>query len=364
MNSKRIAILGSRGIPAQYGGFETFAEQIAIHLAAAGHEVTVYCERGEQTLDSYRGVRLEYVTAPRLGPFSTIVFDVMCLLKAMRRFDIVYMLGYGAALFCFLPRLAGAQVWINMDGVEWRRSKWSGPAKSWLWLMENAARFTASRLIADAEGISGHLNGRYQLHPPISTIAYGAELVEAAPDPGCLTRFDVAPSGYYLVVCRLEPENHVLEIIDGYLDSETDRPLLIVGGHEGEHPYLKALRSRASDKVRFIGTIYDPLLLRALRFHCYGYFHGHSVGGTNPSLLEALGCGNPVLAHDNLFNREVAADAGLYFTDEDAVPGLVDRLERESGLRECLCDNAYRRIREAYTWDRIAEQYLALIEIN
>jgi glycosyltransferase involved in cell wall biosynthesis len=362
MIKRKVAILGSRGIPARYGGFETFAEQLATRLVEAGHQVSVYCEASAtEQASEYRGVKLEFVPSRSVGAFTTILFDLRCLLKAMRGFDVVYMLGYGAALFCFLPRLTGAQVWINMDGVEWRRSKWSRLAKSWLWAMENVARFSANRLIADADGIVEHLSSRYRLLPPVTTIAYGAERVESAPPADFLDGLDVHPDDYYLVVCRLEPENHVLEIVEGFLHSATDKILLIVGDHRSEQAYVKQLLQHVSDRVRFLGTVYDQLALQALRFHCYAYFHGHSVGGTNPSLLEALGCGNPVLAHDNVFNREVAGNAGRYFSDARQIPALVQSLEHDPGLREQLRHNAYRRIREAYTWERVVGDYLALL---
>lgn len=163
----RLAILGTRGIPARYGGFETFAEEIAERLQQRRLEVTVYCEKGcnSPAIEIYKGVRLVYVPSPKLGPFSTILFDLFCLIIARNRHDVIYMLGYGSSLFCFIPRLWGKQVWLNMDGIEWKRTKWSFPARLWLRTMEWVAMLTPNRLIADAHAIEDHIQKCYPYTP-------------------------------------------------------------------------------------------------------------------------------------------------------------------------------------------------------
>lgn len=358
----RLAILGTRGIPACYGGFETFAEEIAVRLQEKGIEVTVYCEKGNNPLstDTYKGIRLIYITSPRLGPFSTIFFDLFCLLTVRNRHDVIYMLGYGTSLFCFIPRLWGKRVWINMDGIEWTRTKWSLPARLWLRLMERIAMWTPNRIIADAAAIKVHLQQRYKHLPPTSVIPYGAPLVSYA-DSRLLTEWHLAPNGYYLVVCRLEPENHVLEIMKGYAASDNALPLIVLGNHMTGTAYVQQLFSVTDSRIRLIGAVYEPTKLQALRFHARAYFHGHSVGGTNPSLLEALGCGNAVIAHDNVFNREVAGKAALYFTSSADIPDLLKQLESDETRRTAMRIAARKIIARRYTWEQVADTYLRLL---
>ena len=363
MPGKRLAILGSRGIPARYGGFETFAEELSVRLAAMGTDVTVYCEAGEQqdAPKEYRGVRLQYVAATRLGPLTTIVFDLKCLWHARNRADVVYMLGYGASIFCLLPRMFGAVVWINMDGVEWWRSKWNAAARTWLRLMERIATRTANLLVADADAIREHLRARYRTLPETVVIPYGAPVVEAPPDAALLGEFGVDPDNYYLVVCRIEPENHVVEIVEGFVGGSSELPLVVVGDTQAESAYAGTVRSAGDDRVRCPGTVFDRDKLNALRWHCRAYFHGHSVGGTNPSLLEALGCGNRVVAHDNVFNREVAGDCAVYFSKADEIPRLVEQLDA-APTRDKHRRRSQQRIVEHYDWDAIAVDYQALLD--
>src|SRR3990172_311013 len=226
----KIAILGSRGIPAGYGGFETFAEELAVRLAQRGIDVTVFCEgSGEGRPSEYKGVQLEHVSAPRVGPLTTLLFDLRCLWHARKKFDVVYMLGYGAGLFCFIPRLWGTKVWINMDGIEWARTKWGRAARIWFKLMEAASVRVPDRLIADAESIRRHLESRHGSIKPCSVISYGAPIIRETPDPALLRKWGLVPGQYDLVVCRLEPENMVAEIVQGCEMSDSPYPLIIVG---------------------------------------------------------------------------------------------------------------------------------------
>jgi glycosyltransferase involved in cell wall biosynthesis len=359
----RLAILGTRGIPARYGGFETFAEEISIRLVQRGIDVTVYCEAGEGTLPAeHRGVRLVHVSAVRLGPLTTILFDLRCLWHARRGHDVVYMLGYGAAPFCMLPRLWGSTVWLNVDGVEWARAKWGRVARFYFKLMEAFSMWSPSRVIADAEAIRDHLLARHRSPRPISVIAYGATLVEDAPDPSPLSEWGLRPDEFFLIVCRLEPENHVLEMLRGFAASGSRRALVVVGNHRMDTPYVRELLTVQDPRIHFVGTVYDQVKLRALRHHAFAYCHGHSVGGTNPSLLEALGCGNAVLAHDNAFNREVARDAAVYFASPEDFTKRLAALESSLEARAAMRRRAHEILRACYTWERIAEQYLELLE--
>lgn len=360
----KLAILGTRGIPARYGGFETFAEELTCRLVSKGVDVTVYCEANDLPHpSSYRGVKLKYFSAEECGSFTTILFDLRCLWHARKGYDVIYMLGYGATPFCLIPRLWRRRVWLNVDGIEWARAKWSKIGKSYFKLMEWFSTWVPNRVIADAEGIKTHLESRHRYLPPCSVIAYGAPIVEHALDINLLREWDLTSKGYYLVVSRIEPENHVREIIEGYKASRSDIPLIIVGNHKSGTAYANGLLPLADERVRFIGGIYDKEKLQALRWHSLAYFHGHSVGGTNPSLLEALGCGNLVLAHDNVFNREVTGEVGFYFKSPDNIPALLDRVEKLSEAeRALLAGESRMRIREKYDWDKIADKYLKLLQ--
>lgn len=361
----RIALLGARGIPASYGGFETFAEQLSIRLVERGHEVTVYAETGDSSVEdtSYRGVRVRHKRRPRWGAASVLAYDCACLWDARRGYDLVYMLGYGAAWACWWPRVFGVPVWINVDGLEWARSKWGRAARIYLRCMEWVASRVATRLIADAEAIAQRFRETYPKGAPSSFIAYGAELVQDRDvDPSVLSAWGLNPRRYMLVVARPEPENHILEIVQGYEIHGGDWPLVIVGDVSGATAYQQLLRQHASDRVRFVGGIYDTGQLASLRVHAACYLHGHSVGGTNPSLLEALACGNWVIAHDNPFNREVARDAADYFATPEQ---LARSLDLVVGQSDAMLPQRSQRARdivsEHYTWDGIADAYEALM---
>lgn len=360
----RIAILGTRGIPAGYGGFETFAEQLAVRLAARGHQVTVYAEaegRAPGPDRCHQGVRVRERRRPHWGPASTLAYDSACLWDARRGHDLVYMLGYGAAWACWLPRALGTPVWINVDGLEWARSKWSAPARLYLRCMEWLAPRTATRLIADAQAIAARMQERYPRGAPCSFIAYGAEPVGQA-DPARLAQWGLEPGGYLLAVARPEPENHVLEIIEGCLLQPAALPLVVVGQVRADgSDYQRRLLALAGPRVRFIGGVYEPAQLQSLRLHAACHLHGHSVGGTNPSLLEALACGNWVIAHDNPFNREVARDAADYFADPAALAAaLAAWAATPPAQRRARAARARQIIARHYTWEQIADRYEAL----
>jgi glycosyltransferase involved in cell wall biosynthesis len=359
----KIAILGTRGIPARYGGFETFAEKLATGLSERGYDVTVFCESGEsRKSDTYQCVKLRYIFAPSFGPLQTILYDLQCLWAARRGYDVVYMLGYGAAPFCLIPRLWGVQVWINPDGLEWARAKWGFIAKSYLRLMEWSSLYTADRIIADAEAIAASLADRHGRVRACTVIRYGCEVIEAPPPASPLSEWDLSPESYYLVVCRLEPENHVLEILQAFQRSRSYRRLIVVGDHLAKTGYVEQLRAVRDPRIRMIGTVYDRVKLTCLRYHSFAYFHGHSVGGTNPSLLEAMGCGNLIFAHDNPFNRETLGPCGYYYANASELTIAIDCAEQEDTERARLREASRARAREKYRWPDVISRYVELLE--
>ncbi len=359
----KIAVLGTRGIPAHYGGFETFAEKLAIGLCARGFDVTVFCESGESSSpDVFQGVKLRYVSAPPLGPLQTILYDVQCLWAARKGFDVVYMLGYGVAPFCIIPRLWDTEVWINPDGLEWARAKWRFVARNYFRLMEWASIHAANRIIADADAIAMSLASRHGKLASCTVIPYGCEIAEAPVRVESLSEWNLAPGSYYLVVCRLEPENHVLEILQAFQGSRSSRQLIVVGDHRMKTAYVARLRKVRDPRIRMIGTVYDQAKLTCLRYHSFAYIHGHSVGGTNPSLLEAMGCGNLIFAHANPFNRETLGLCGFYFSNREELIQAIDGAEQEeTGLTQ-LKEESRLRARSNYNWPDIISSYVSLLE--
>jgi len=365
----RIGILGTQGIPARYGGFETFAEELSTRWAEDGaFEITVVCPGPRQLgqPETLGRVRLDYVPEPKVGSFTNVAFDLRCLWNYRRSFDILYMLGYGAGFACWLPRLWRTKVWINMDGLEWKRSKWSLPIRAYLRVMERVSTWSANRLIADAEAIRQYYLDTYGPEIACSFIPYGVDHMAPAGSPPDLLPEGLEPGAYYLVVARLEPENQVLEIIKGYLRSSVPYPLAVVGGIQNHNDYVRRLLMFASDRVRFLGGVYDKSLLTALRCHARAYFHGHTVGGTNPSLLEALAAGRPIIAHDNPFNREVAGNLATFFQGPASIQSILDG---ENYLVTSLDDrlaDCQAWLSRKYTWEGVSLAYkeLAFQEIG
>ncbi len=361
----RIAILGSRGIPANYGGFETFAEQLAVRLALRGYQITVYAESEDAPPKDrvYKGVRVRFRRRPRWGAASVLAYDCACLWDACKGYDLVYMLGYGAAWACWWPRIFGVPVWINVDGLEWARSKWGHGARLYLRAMEWLATRVATLLVADAEAIAQRFRQTHPRGAPCTFVAYGAELMQAADvDAAPLAQWGLQPGQYMLVVARAEPENHVLEIIEGYTLQAGNWPLVVVGDIGGATAYQQRLRQCASDKVRFVGGIYDAQQLASLRLHAACHLHGHSVGGTNPSLLEAMACGNWVIAHDNPFNREVARETADYFSTPEQLAQCLQRMTLATAAERQARRDAVRAIvARFYGWESIADAYERLI---
>lgn len=368
----RIAILGSRGIPARYGGFETFAEQLALGLTQAGVEVTVFAEAAADQAASpsldYQGIRVQPMRLRKLGPATTIWYDLMCLWRARRGFDVVYMLGYGAAFACWLPRCWGTPVWINMDGLEWKRSKWHPLARAYLHVMEACMARVATRVLADAQAIQSYYQHRYPTGAPATFIPYGAHVPNAAETQeevaAQLHAWHLSYDGYLLIVARMEPENHIAEMLQAYLAvaDALPWPLVVVGEHRANNAYCARLRHCQHEKVRFMGTVYDATLLTALRRGARAYLHGHSVGGTNPSLLEAMACANLVIAHDNPFNREVLDSQGFYFTNASALSALLIQLTTlDEASRRRHRQAVWHRVQTTYSWSHVVAAYLALL---
>lgn len=362
MHTPTLRILGTRGVPAAHGGFETFAEHLALYLVRHGWKVIVYCQqlgRGGVYEDQWEGVHRVHIPVNRTGPVSTVIFDWKATRHAAKHRDLCLTLGYNTAVFCALLRIKGIPNVINMDGVEWSRAKWSPPERFWLWANERLGCRIGNHLVADHPRIQDHLAHQVD-RSKISVIAYGADAVSAA-STEALTALGLSPGGYLTLIARPEPENTILEIVRGYSEKPRGVKLVVLGDYLASNAYHRAVRAAASDEVVFPGAIYAKPVVQALRFHSLAYVHGHQVGGTNPSLVEALGCGNGVLAHDNAFNRWVVDDGALYFSDQASFCRQLERLLAPGFDRAALAAAARRRYEAAFSWDFILSEYAALL---
>jgi glycosyltransferase involved in cell wall biosynthesis len=363
MVKRTIRILGIRGLPAAHGGFETFAEYLSTYLIARGWRVIVYCqEEGAGAIyeSNWQGIELIHIPVTGNSAKSTVVFDWMSTWHAAKEKDLCLTLGYNTAIFCLLLRLKGVPNIINMDGIEWRRGKWGAIAKSWFWLNEWAGSLLSNHMVADHPEIKRHL-ARGAAESKIAMIPYGAVHIKGC-DEGILHRFGLKLGAYALVIARAEPENSILEVVQAYIRRPRGMPLVILGHYQpNENSYQAQVLDIANAEIKFIGAVYDKSIVESLRAGAAYYVHGHQVGGTNPSLVEALGAGNPVLAHDNRFNRWVAADAAVYFSSVDECDQRISELIASEIVLKKLKSSALEQFQFRFKWDDILSQYEKLL---
>ncbi|MEO0769681.1 MAG: DUF1972 domain-containing protein [Cyanobacteria bacterium J06649_4] len=362
--TKKLSILGCRGIPGNHGGFETFAERLSRYLVSIGWEVTVYCEdySGKVLSETlWQGIRLVNIPVAKPSASATIVFDWKSTLHAAKEGNLVLTLGYNTAMFCALYRLKGLTNVINMDGLEWRRQKWSAPGKAWLYLNERLGCWFGNHLVADHPEIANHLATRVSRRK-ITTIPYGADLVEQA-NVDLLRPYDLAPGNYSIVIARPEPENNILEIVSAFSERKRDAKLVVLGNYRPETiAYHRQVLSAASDEVIFPGGIYDSATVGALRFYATLYVHGHSVGGTNPSLVEAMGASSAVLAHNNHFNQWVAGPQAHYFRNQEECAQAFDELLDNEAERSRMKQASLKRFKEEFSAELECQKYERLLE--
>lgn len=358
-----IRILGTRGVPAAHGGFETFAEHLSRYLVRKGWRVIVYCqEQGSGAIfeDTWEGVERVRIPVASNGPKGTIIFDLKAIVHAAGFDDPCLTLGYNTASFCALLRLKGITNIINMDGIEWRRQKWSPLAKAWFWANDWAGCWLADHLVADNPGIAVHLETRVK-SKKITTIPYGADrLFDESTDP--VAALGLLPGKYWTVIARPEPENSLLEIVSAFSRKNRGVKLVVLGNYEPEcNSYHRAVIDSASPEVLFAGAIYDSTIVKALRFHAAGYIHGHQVGGSNPSLIEAMGAGNAVISHDNQYNRWVVGPSARFFDSTDSCAAVLDQLLMDELALASMRLSVLARFEEALTWEKVLGQYETLL---
>jgi glycosyltransferase involved in cell wall biosynthesis len=360
---KTVRIMGVHGIPANYGGFETAAENIAKFLVGRGWRVIVYCQRagkGPIEEDVWNGIERVTIPVDVPGWRGTSLFDWLCIDHACKHRDVCLTFGYNTGVFHLRLRLHGIRSIINMDGIEWSRKRWGLAKQSILYVNERFAACFGNHLIADHPDIEAYLWTRAPKRK-ISTITYGADPLRCVPI-GPVEALGLKSGSYLTLIARPIPENSILELVQAFSARRRDHKLIILGTFQPEEDeYHRKVIAAASDEVNFVGSIYDKDKVQALRFHSKAYLHGHTVGGTNPSLIEAMAAGNPVIAHDNKYNRWVAGDGALYFDTIEAADNEISLLLSEETMRQRLGAAALCRFNAEFTWEWVAGQYEQLI---
>lgn len=353
---KRVAIVGSQGVPPQYGGFETLVDNIVDHKDPSYVEYTVFCSKPDMKTDlsNYRGCRLRYVDIHAHGVMS-VPYDMVSMLKAVRGYDAILVLGVSGCVFLPLIRLlTRARLIVNIDGLEHKRDKWNRLAQRFLKLSLDSCVRWAHEIVSDNRGIQNYVRKNYNRDARL--IAYGGDHalrnVSVRRQRAILDFYGLTPGGYDLSICRIEPENNCHTTLEAYADSS--RAIAIVGNwHHSD--YSRALYTRYKDlpNIRLILPVYDLDILYALRNNMHMYVHGHRAGGTNPSLVEAMFFGKPILAFDVVYNRETTENKAYYYSDKDSLFRLIAREDLDgSGTTETA--------RREYVWKKIAQQYESL----
>ncbi|RWZ50881.1 glycosyltransferase family 1 protein [Labedella phragmitis] len=354
-----IAMIGTRGVPAAYGGFETAIEEIGRRLVERGHSVTVYCRSkdGEKPAE-HLGMALVHLPALHVKVAETLSHTGLSAIHAVTHAapDAAFVFNAANAPFVPVLRARGIPTAVHVDGLEWKRDKWGGAGKRYYRAAESAAVRWSDALIADAQGIADYYDDEFGV--PTELISYGATIIDE-PTSTRIGELGLTPNAFHLVVARFEPENHVREIVEGYSASDARLPLVVVGSAPYSAEYTAAIERIAAsdDRIRMLGGVWDQDLLDELYANALTYVHGHSVGGTNPSLLRAIGAGTAVLAWDVDFNREVTLEDGRYFGSASALAPLLE--SSESDLAATLSRGDRLRVRAAttYDWDLVTTGY-------
>ena len=357
----KIAIIGTRGIPNRYGGFEQLAENLSVGLSKRGHAVTVYNSHKHPyhakkflDVDIVHCFDAEY----RLGTAGQFIYDLNCIRDAGKRdFDLLLFLGYTSSSIWGKLFPKKAVIISNMDGMEWKRSKYRKPTQRFLKYAEKLAVKYSDHLIADSPAIRSYLEKKYQ--EDIEFIAYGAEIFDSENETH-LETFKISRRNYFMLMARMEPENNIEMILNGFSESSSDKKFLVVGNTGNAVGKRMVAKFSGDERILFVGSLYDSGILHSLKAFCSLYFHGHSTGGTNPSLLEAMASRALIAAHDNEFNRAVLQDDAFYFSRSNDVKDLVTKVDGMISPDKMIANNL-QKIKEQYNWPTIIEQYDAFM---
>lgn len=355
---KKISIIGTVGIPAKYGGFETLTEYLTKNLHDK-YELTVFCSGKSyiQKLDSYNGAKLEYINLHANG-VQSIPYDIISIFKSLRFADTLLILGVsGCIVLPFVRLLSKKRIIVNIDGLEWKRDKWGKGAKWFLKFSEKLAVKYADVVVADNKVIQEYVKSEYGVQSEL--IAYGADHVtkELLSD-GLKLKYPFLSGCYAFKVCRIEPENNLHVILEAFADYA--KMHLVIIGNWGNSEYGKELKGKYSryENIFLLDPIYDQQMLNQIRSNCYIYMHGHSAGGTNPSLVEAMYLGLPILAYGVQYNRETTENKALYFDSRDGLLSSLKKINAES-LKN-IATAMQNVAKENYTWKKISQQYTRL----
>jgi glycosyltransferase involved in cell wall biosynthesis len=355
----RIALLGTRGIPSNYGGFETFAEELSTRLGSRGHDVTVYC-REKYSQPFYRGVKLVYLPSIRHKYFDTLAHTCVSTFHLLfHPVDVALYCNAANAIFTILPRMSLIPVALNVDGIERKRKKWNAFAKAWYLMSERLATILPNRIVTDARVIEAYYLHEYRKRSTF--IAYGADMIRES-SMEVLQRLGLEPKRYFLYVSRLEPENQGLQVRKAFEKVPTRMKLALVGDAPHAHEYIRQIKDTKDPRVVIPGAIFGKGY-RELGTHCFAYIHATEVGGTHPALIEAMGRGALVIYRNTPENAEVCGNTGLPFEDE---AGLVSRLREAIAMTELerarYGARAEARVKAHYDWEVVTTQYEQLLQ--
>jgi glycosyltransferase involved in cell wall biosynthesis len=357
----KIAILGTRGVPNYYGGFEQFAEFFSVYLVQKGHEVYCYNSHDHPFQEkSFHGVTIihQYDPEYKYGTFGQFIYDYNCIKDSRQRdFDIILQLGYTSNSIWYFLLPKKSIIITNMDGLEWKRTKYSKPVQQFLKFAERLAANSSDFLVSDSLGIQKFLKNKYKKES--TYIAYGAYPF-STPNEAILKEYDVERENYNMIMARFEPENNLDMVLEGVAMNEDKTPILVIGKHQTKYgDYLKT-KFQNHQNIRFIGGLYNLDHLNNLRYYSNLYFHGHSVGGTNPSLLEAMASRALVVAHNNDFNRGILKENSYYFSNPEEVKNILNTIKKNDNLQ--LVQNNFDAIVNEFNWEKINGEYLQLFE--
>jgi glycosyltransferase involved in cell wall biosynthesis len=352
-------MLGSRGIPHTYSGYEPFLEEIGSRLVARGHDITVYCRSSlfSERPKVYKGMRLIYMPGVESKTMGTLSHALVSMVDVMfRAVDVIFVVNVANAFPCLLPRLLRKKVAINVDGLDWKRDKWGPLAKKYFYLnAKHVGKICPNGVVTDAREMQRIYWEEFATRSV--SIAYGAN-IETSTNPQIVRQYGLEPSEYYLIASRLVPENNADLIVRAFEKVHTSRVLAVAGNANYRSEFVDRLKRSSGQRVIFLGHVGNPDHVKELHCNAFGYIHGHSLGGTNPALLKGLSCANCVFALNTAFNREVLLDYGILF-ERDPID-LARKLQHIEDHPEQAAEyrrRAPQRIREAYTWEKITDQY-------
>jgi len=353
----KIGIIGTRGIPNEYGGFEQLAEKLSVGLFEKGHEVIVYnSHKHSYQQKKFNGVDIVhcYDAEHVLGTAGQFIYDFNCVMDARKRnFDVLLFLGYTSSSVWGMLYPKNTVIISNMDGFEWKRGKYSKPVRHFLKYAEKLAVKYSHYFISDSIGMHSYIKSKYSKQS--AYIAYGAEILENQKEE-FLSELSLSKREYFMLMARMEPENNIEMILDGFHESASDKKFVVVGNTNNKFGKKIVKKFEEDKRIVFAGAIYDNQITHSLKFNCPMYFHGHTVGGTNPSLIEAMASQVLIAAHDNTFNRSVLNGNGYYFNSAKDVKQLIESVQ-PTVKEEKMTLNNFMKIKNVYNWPLIIEQY-------